>query len=97
MQNVLTFQKDKESISRIVREAWNKLNKGGFLYFTLFGADDPWSVEHADTMKFYEKDEALSILPEKPYYFSKDHGMGPMMKGGIKEWHILHFLYIKKD
>jgi SAM-dependent methyltransferase len=93
--NVLPFQKDKDSVSKIVNEAFEKLNKGGFLFFTLFGTKDQWAKEHPDTMSFYEKDEVLGILKAEPYYVSEDYGMGSTMKGEIKTWHIFCLLYIK--
>lgn len=94
MSNVLPFQKNKENISRIVQTAFDKLNKGGFLYFTLFGVKDQWVKEYPN-MIFYEKEEALGIIKREPYYLSEDFGKGSTMKGDIKTWHIFCLLYIK--
>lgn len=95
ISNALPFQKSKESIIRIVQTAWEKVNKGGFFYLTLFGVNDEWAKEHVTTMTFHTKDEALSILKESPYYLSEDFGQGSTMKGGMKTWHIFSLLYIK--
>lgn len=70
ISNVLPFQTNKENIDRIVRTSFEKLNKGGFLFFTLFGHQDAWDKEYPDRMSFYDKDEALNILPQKPYFIS---------------------------
>lgn len=94
MSNVLPFQKNKENISRIIQTAFEKLNKRGFLHFTLFGIKDQWVKEYPN-MSFYDKDEALSIVKEEPYYLSEDFGKGSTMKGDIKIWHIFSLLYIK--
>lgn len=95
LSNVLPFQKDKESVNKIVKSVYDKLNKGGFLFFTLFGTKDQWATERADTMVFHTKDEALSLIKETPYFVSEDYGQGSTMKGDIKTWHIFHLLYIK--
>ncbi|MBU6370666.1 MAG: class I SAM-dependent methyltransferase [Patescibacteria group bacterium] len=93
--NVLSFQKDKMEISRIVQDAFSHVKTGGFFYFTLFGTKDDWANSHADRMSFYEKDEALSILDQKPYFLSEDYGTGSTMKGDLKTWHVFHLLYVK--
>jgi 16S rRNA G1207 methylase RsmC len=95
LSNVLPFQKNKESIETIIGNAWDKLNEGGFLYLTLFGTKDQWASEHADTMTFYEKEEAWNILKVSPYFSSESYGKGSTMKGDIKTWHIFDLLYIK--
>ena len=95
LSNVLPFQKSKENIAKIINDSWNKLNHGGFLFFTLFGVNDQWAKEYAETMTFYEKGEALSILKDSPHYVSEDYGQGSTMKGDIKLWHIFSVLYIK--
>lgn len=96
ISNVLPFQKNKENVVRIVRMAFEHLNKGCFLFFTLFGTQDDWAIDYKDTMSFYTKEESLSILNEyKPYFISEDYGQGSTMKGDMKTWHVFHILYIK--
>lgn len=95
MSNVLPFQKNKDRTEIIVKSAFDKLNKGGFLYFTLFGINDEWAQERADTMDFHTKDEALCFISKEPYFISEDYGRGSTMNGDIKTWHIFHLLYIK--
>jgi SAM-dependent methyltransferase len=96
MSNVLPFQKSKENVEKIVQKAFDKLNKGGFLFFTLFGTRDGWVQEHKDRMIFCEKAEAIGIIKAEPYFISEDYGQGLTMKGDIKTWHIFNLLYIKQ-
>lgn len=95
ISNVLPFQKDKENISKIIKTAFEHLNEGGFLFFSLFGTKDQWSEERRDTMTFHSKNETLSILKENPYFVSEDYGTGRTMSGGMKTWHVFYLLYIK--
>jgi len=95
ISNVLPFVTNKEKIEEIVRNAFDNLNKGGFLFFTLFGDKDEWKDQRKDTMSFYTKEEAGRILKEIPYFQSEDYGKGKTMKGDMKTWHILYFLYLK--
>lgn len=95
ISNVLPFQKNKENVEKVLKQAFAALNEGGFLYFTIFGLRDQWATEHAGTMTFLAKDEALNILEAIPYFTSEDYGQGSTMKGDIKTWHIFHLLYIK--
>ncbi len=95
MSNVLPFQKDKENIKRMVQSAFDSLNEGGFLFFTLFGTQDAWAANPSAEMIFHTKEEAVGVLPESIYFLSEDYGKGLTMKRQIKMWHIFHLLYIK--
>ncbi len=95
ISNVLPFLKNKEDIKQIVNNSLTHLNKGGFLYFTLFGVNDEWAKTKGEAMSFYTKEEALNLLKEEPYFYSEDYGRGTTMKGDMKTWHVFHLLYIK--
>jgi len=94
MSNVLPFVKDKSDIQRIVRRAFEKLNDGSFLFFTVFGLQDEWNGKYPN-MTFCSKEEASDILEKSPYFLSEDYGRGSTMKGDIKTWHIFHLLYVR--
>jgi SAM-dependent methyltransferase len=94
--NSLPFLKDQESIIKVVNNSFNKLKEGGFLLFSLFGPEDEWYDNPNLKLTFFSLENALNILPLKPYFVSEDKGIGGMMKGGTKWWHIIHLLYIKK-
>lgn len=95
LSNVLPFQKNKETIEKIIKTAYDSLNKKGFLYFTLFGINDQWATERVDTMSFYNKEQALNLIKEPPYFISEDYGTGSTKRGEVKTWHIFYLLYIK--
>ncbi|MEX0918751.1 MAG: class I SAM-dependent methyltransferase [Candidatus Paceibacterota bacterium] len=95
MANVLPFITDKQEIARIIKTAFRSLDESGFLYFTLFGPNDGWVTERRGKMSFYSRDESLSLLSIPPYFSSEDIGQGLTRQDKIKNWHILHFLYIK--
>jgi len=46
-------------------------------------------------MSFYDRDEALKIIPANPYFISEDYGTGSTMKGDLKTWYVFHLLYMK--
>ena len=94
--NSLPFIHDKAMVRQVVQNAYEHLSAGGFLYFTVFGSDDEWAETRADRMSFFTADEARSLLSVEPYFVSEDRGYGAKMSGGIKKWHIIHFLYVKK-
>ena len=94
--NSLPFIHDKATVRRVVQNAYQHISIGGFLYFTVFGPDDGWVEARADRMSFFTVEEALSLLSTEPYYVSEDRGYGAKMSGGIKKWHIVHLLYVKK-
>ncbi len=96
LSNTLPFQSNMENIEKIVTSAFKSLNSNGFLFFTLFGEKDQWNLAKKEGMTFCEKDAAISILKEEPYYQSEDYGQGTTMKGNLKTWHIFSFLYIKR-
>lgn len=95
ISNVLPFQKDKAEIARIVMTAWEKVNNGGFFFFTLFGTEDQWAEERTDSMSFHNKEEVFTLIEKVPYFVSEDYGQGITMKGDIKIWHVFYLLYVK--
>lgn len=97
MSNILPFLENKIEIERIVKKAFEKLNTGGFLFFTLFGEKDQWATEKRENMVFFSKEDSLEILNQEPYFFSEDYGLGATMKGDIKKWHMFHLLYVKEN
>jgi SAM-dependent methyltransferase len=94
--NSLPFLKNEDLVIKVVNDSFNKLRKGGFLHFSLFGPEDEWYGDENLRLTFFSLEKALTILPDKPYFVSEDKGIGGMMKGGTKWWHIIHLLYIKK-
>jgi 2-polyprenyl-3-methyl-5-hydroxy-6-metoxy-1,4-benzoquinol methylase len=95
LSSVLPFLKDKDEVQRIIKTAWEHLAEKGFLFVTLFGDKDSWATDRRDSMSFFTKEEAASIIDHEPYYFTEDYGHGVTRIGDAKVWHILSSLYLK--
>jgi len=92
LSNVLPFI-TKEEMRKVVADAWNHVQSGGFLYINLFGQKDGWCGKTKHT--FVNEEFARSILNEEPFIFIEEEGPGMTMAGEIKKWHIYYLVYRK--
>src|SRR3989344_4888841 len=88
--NVLPFLGSKDDVYETIKAITGGLLSGGIMYITLFGPKDAWAKEDKN-MTFIEYDEAISFLGSlglTPIHRLTEEGLGPLMKGEIKYWHI---------
>ncbi|GEM_PF-697788 len=95
--NVLSFLENKEYSIKIIHRMADSMAVGGYMYFTLFGPKDEW-VKNSK-MSFFTYEEAnnlIDLLRLHCVYRSTEEGLGKMMNGNIKYWHIHRFLLEKQ-
>lgn len=97
-KNSLPFISPKDMVYETIRKLSDSLVSGGILYITLFGPKDGWAKEKQN-MTFINYDEAtafMNSLDLSPIHRLTEEGLGPLMTGEIKYWHIHRLLYQKK-
>ena len=93
-RNSLPFMGNKQF--DVISNIYKSLKKEGYFYGTVFGKNEPWVKEGFVTaVDFDELTEFLKSIGFSILWQSEENGIGPTMKGDLKDWHILKFLVQK--
>ncbi len=96
--NTLSFISDKEKVKKILANMSKGLALNGVMYFSLFGPHDEWMGNK--NMSFFDLPEILPCIDSLNLSLiekSVTEGYGKTMRGEVKFWHIIRFIFKRKD